>query len=388
VLFNLVGNAIKFTETGGVSIIVEPGGHPDEVAISVRDTGIGIAAEDQARIFLEFEQADVGSTRKFGGIGLGLTISRRIVEHMAGTIAIESIPGQGSAFRVRIPLPRADAGEPTALAVPDLAGKDILIVAPAAIEASLLARRLQRWGARTTIVPDDLVAAALLPEQAWSAILVDHALGTAASSALAGLAAAIPRRIVLVTPAMRNELAALKAGFTGYLIKPVRAASLAARFSTDDVFETGAAIEPAETPDEQPAGTGLAILVAEDNEINALLTRVLLIKLGHRPTLAGSGSAAIACWRTARAAGMPFDRVLMDLHMPGMDGLQATRRIREIEAEDESAPTPIIALTANASAEDREACLAAGMDGFLVKPLDRDRLTAALATADAAAAAA
>jgi PAS domain S-box-containing protein len=386
VLFNLVGNAIKFTERGGVSIIVEPGSAPSEIAIAVRDTGIGIAAENQARIFREFEQADGGSTRKYGGIGLGLTISQRIVERMEGVIAVESIPGQGSTFRVGIPLPRADEDDAVALAVPDLTGSDILIVAPAAIEASLLARRLQRWGARTTIVPDEQVAAALFPEQAWSTVLADHALGTAASAALSRLAMTTPRRIIMVTPAMRHELGALKeAGFTGYLIKPVRAASLAARFSTGDVFESDATTEAAETPSERPTGNGLSILVAEDNEINALLARALLVKLGHRPTMAGTGSAAIDCWLAARSAGMPFDRVLMDLHMPSMDGLEATRRIREIETEEDIAPTPIIALTANVSADDREACLAAGMDGFIVKPLDRDRLAAALRTGRAAA---
>jgi len=386
VVFNLVGNAIKFTERGGVSIIAEPGAGPDQIVIAVRDTGIGIAPEDRSRIFLEFEQADAGSTRQFGGIGLGLTISRRIVEHMAGSIAIESTPGEGSTFSVTVPLPPAGDAEAPALAVPDLAGSDILIVAPAAIEASLLARRLQRWGARTTIVPDEAVAAALFPERPWSAILVDHALGSAATAALARMSAAIPRRIVLVTPAMRNELAELKeAGFTGYLIKPVRAASLAARFADDDAFDHGAATEPAEAPKEHPAGTGLSILVAEDNEINALLVRVLLVKLGHRPTMAGTGGAAIECWLAARAAGMPFDRVLMDLHMPGVDGLEAARRMREVEAEENFPRTTIIALTANASAEDREACLAAGMDGFLVKPLDRDLLAAALAGSEAAA---
>jgi PAS domain S-box-containing protein len=389
VLFNLAGNAIKFTEAGGVSIIVEPDAQPDAIAISVRDTGIGISAEDQARIFLEFEQADGSSTRKFGGTGLGLTISKRIVERMTGSIAVESVPGEGSTFRVSLPLPRVGDSDETAVAIPDLAGTDILIVAPAAIEASLLARRLQRWGARTTIVPDEHVAAAILPEQAWSAVLVDHTLGTTASEALARMAAVIPRRIVLVTPAMRTELTSLKdAGFTGYLIKPVRAASLAARFAPDDAFDPGAASEIAETPRETRSGHGLSILVAEDNEINALLARALLVKLGHRPTMAENGAAAIESWLAARAGGAPYDCVLMDLHMPGMDGLEATRRIRAIEAEHNDMRTPIVALTANVSAEDRDACLAAGMDDFLVKPLDRERLAAVLADSSASALAA
>jgi len=388
VLFNLAGNAIKFTEQGGVSIIVEPS-TTDVIAISVHDTGIGISAEDQARVFLEFEQADSGPTRKFGGSGLGLAISKRIIESMGGSIMVESTPGRGATFRVAVPLPRTNDSDEPPLAVPDLTGQDILIVAPAAIEPSLIARRLQRWGARTKIVPDDQVAAALVPEQLWSAVLVDHTLGTSACEVLARMAAAIPRRLILVTPAMRGELAALKrAGFTGYLIKPVRAVSLAARFSTEDVFDPGAAIEPVETSSVvRPAG-GLSILVAEDNEINALLARALLVKLGHRPTMVESGTAAIETWLAARAAGMPYERVLMDLHMPGMDGLEATRRIRTLEAETGAPRTPILALTANAFAEDRDACLDAGMDGFLVKPLDRERLAAALSAPGSAALAA
>jgi CheY-like chemotaxis protein len=174
---------------------------------------------------------------------------------------------------------------------------------------------------------------------------------------------------------------------TGYLIKPVRAASLAARFAADEAFDPGITLEPPEPPDEVPSGESLSILVAEDNEINALLARALLEKLGHRPTIAESGAAAIDCWRAACAAGIPFDRVLMDLHMPDMDGLEATRRIRALETERGGGRTPIFALTANASAEDRDSCLAAGMDGFLIKPFDRDRLAAALAIAAADSAA-
>jgi CheY-like chemotaxis protein len=219
----------------------------------------------------------------------------------------------------------------------------------------------------------------VLPEQAWGTILVDLALGTPASEACMRLAGAIAKRIVMVTPVARGELATLKeAGFTDYLIKPVRAASLAARFLATDGFDNGAPSETAEMQTAPAPSNGLSILCAEDNEINGLLLRALLEKLGHRPTLAASGTAAIECWHAAREAGMPFDRVLMDLHMPGMDGLEATRRIRGFEAKGTGLHTPIIALTANASAEYREACLAAGMDGFLVKPLDRERLVAAL----------
>jgi len=392
VLFNLASNAIKFTEAGGVSIVVEPDAHPENVTIAVRDSGIGISPEDQARVFLEFEQADGGAARKFGGTGLGLAISKRIIESMHGTITLQSAPGAGSTFRVSVPLPRAGAGyadEPP-FAAPDLDGQHILIVAPGAIEAALLARYLQRWGARTRIVPDENVAAAILPEQTWTALLVDQALGTAVSEALAQRATGIERRIVLLAPAMRGELPALKAaGFTGYLIKPVRAVSLAARFAANDGFDCAPAAELTSTAAEavRPNG-GLSILVAEDNEINALLARALLIKLGHRPTMVQNGAAAVDTWLAARATGIPYDRVLMDLHMPGMDGLEATRRIRDIEAARDSPRTPIIALTANASAEDRDACLNAGMDGFVVKPLDRDRLAAALAESEKAALAA
>ena len=132
------------------------------------------------------------------------------------------------------------------------------------------------------------------------------------------------------------------------------------------------------TPPTKQEANGLSILVAEDNEINALLARALLTRLGHRPTIAGNGEAAVESWAAARAAGSPYDLVLMDVQMPGMDGLEAARRIRAAEAAAGDKPTRMLALTANAQSEDREACLAAGMDGLLVKPLDRERLREAL----------
>ena len=382
VLLNLAGNAIKFTEKGGLAIVAEPGIWPDEVTIRVRDTGVGIAPEAQERIFNEFEQGESGPGRKFGGTGLGLAISQRIVERMGGRIIVESAPGKGAAFSFTIPLAHAEE-ESGAAAPPDLTERAVMIVAPGAIEASLVARRLGGWGAKTCIVADEKVAAAVLPEREWDVLLIDHALGATVIEAVLAVAQhEVEQRIVLIAPSARHELPALKqAGITSYLVKPVRAASLAARLATAVTTEAKVDIEiedETQEPTPRSAATGFSILVAEDNDINALLARVLLTKLGHRPVIASTGAAAVESWLSARTAGIPYDLVLMDVHMPDVDGLEATRRIRLIEAERGGTRTRIIALTANASAEDREICLTAGMDSFLVKPLDRERLAEAL----------
>ena len=235
VLLNLAGNAIKFTSTGGVALIVEPGIWPNEISFLVRDTGIGIAPEARERIFREFEQADDRIARSYGGTGLGLSISERIVKRMGGRITLESQPGAGSTFEVSIPLAAAEGdSEQTAFAAPDLTGQSIMLVAPQSIEASLIARRLQRWGGQTCMVSD-----------------VDGGAGPAAGAVLARRAArSRPRRrpivarlgeaarthatqrIVMFTPATRHELQpSATSAFTGYLVKPLRAASLAARLT-------------------------------------------------------------------------------------------------------------------------------------------------------------
>ena len=370
VLLNLAGNAIKFTEHGGVSVIVECAG-AGEMRIMVRDTGIGLKQDDLARIFLEFEQADGSSTRKFGGTGLGLAIAKRIVERMDGHIDAASTPGDGAAFTVTLPLAVASEPAETEFIAPDLKGQSILIVAAAQIEARLLARRLAQWGADAHIAADAKEAEALSATRRWHALLVDFPLAASMVETRAPTIDAA-RRIVLITPTERHELAALKdAGFTGYLVKPVRAASLAARLRPADVFEDTAA--PAARAAKPATGKGLSVLVAEDNDINALLACALLTRLGHRPTVVGNGAAAVEAWERARAAQTPYDLVLMDIQMPGMDGLEATRRIRAAEA-GAGTPTRILALSANAQAEDRDAALAAGMQGLLTKPLDRERL--------------
>jgi PAS domain S-box-containing protein len=389
VLLNLAGNAIKFTSTGGVALIVEPGIWPDEISFLVRDTGIGIAPEAQARIFREFEQADERIARSYGGTGLGLSISERIVKRMGGRITLESKPGVGSTFEVSIPLSAADghAGEQRAFAAPDLTGQSIMLVAPQSIEATLVARRLQRWGGQTCMASDVAVARALLPERSWHAVLLDRALGAEEVELLGEAARAhATQRIVMFTPAARHELQASSPFFTGYLIKPVRAASLAARLSMapevlapdlagDPLIE---ALDPAETPATAPA-RGLSILVAEDNEINALLMRSLLTRLGHHAVITTNGEEALESWQAAKSAGAPYDLVLMDIQMPQLDGIETTQRIREREAGQPGRRTPILALTANTLVEDRYACFEAGMDGFLIKPLDREKLADALA---------
>jgi PAS domain S-box-containing protein len=395
VLLNLAGNAIKFTSTGGVSLIVEPGIWPNEISFLVRDTGIGIAPEAQQRIFREFEQADEKIARSYGGTGLGLSISERIVKRMGGRITLESKPGVGSTFEVSIPLAASDASGRRVFAAPDLDGKSIMLAAPHGIEASLIARRLQRWGGQTCVVTDTAVARALLPERAWHAVLLDHALGAEEVESLAAAARPhAPQRIVLFTPATRHELRSSSASsaLTGYLVKPLRAASLAARLTmAPEVFApdvaSDALIEPPGQAEKPPvaATRGLSVLVAEDNEINALLMRSLLTRLGHQAVIATNGEEALESWLSAKSAGTPYDLVLMDIQMPQLDGIETTKRIRAREAAQPGRQTPILALTANTLVEDRYACFEAGMDGFLIKPLDRDKLADALAGLAAAA---
>ena len=382
VLLNLAGNAIKFTSIGGVALIVEPGIWPNEISFLVRDTGIGIPPEARERIFREFEQADDKIARSYGGTGLGLSISDRIVKRMGGRITLESQPDAGSTFEVSIPLVAAD-GYQTSFTAPDLSGQSIMLVSPQSIEATLTARRLQRWGGQACMVSDADIAEALLPERPWHAVLIDHAMGLADIERL-GEAARLhaTQRIVMFTPATRQELQpSATSALTGYLVKPLRAASLAARLTTAPEV-AAPSLEPAIGPIETsaaPSAKGLSILVAEDNQINALLIRSLLGRLGHDTVITTNGAEALESWLSAKSAGTPYDLVLMDIQMPQLNGIETTKRIRVLESGEPGSRTPILALTANTLVEDRYACFEAGMDGFLIKPLDREKLAEALA---------
>jgi CheY-like chemotaxis protein len=391
VLLNLAGNAIKFTSEGGVALIVEPGTASNEIRFLVRDTGIGIAPEARGRIFREFEQAGDHISRHYGGTGLGLSISERIVKRMGGRITLESEPGAGSTFEVSVPLPAAPGGivQPK-FVTPDLAGQSIMLIGAPSIEAALVARRLQRWGARTWLISDAREAMALLHTRSWHAVMIDHRLGAGTVETLGDAARGhATLRLLTVTPATRHEIE-LPGGFTGYLVKPLRAASLAERLTTTAQVGARATAVASLPPDGrndapgEPAKTSLSILVAEDNDINALLMRSLLSRLGHRAVIVADGEAALDSWLAAISAGVPYDLVLMDVQMPQLDGIEAAKRIRAHEAARAGSRTPILALTANTLAEDRHACSEAGMDGVLTKPLDREKLSDALAGLSAA----
>lgn len=372
VLFNLAGNAVKFTSTGGVAISVERQ-DAGSLRFMVQDTGMGIAPDAQTQIFEEFEQTD--GAKGIGGAGLGLAISKRIVERMGGQIEVESRIDSGSTFHFAIPLD-TDPQAPQTRSAPDLVGRSILVVSGSII-ASLIARRLVRWGARTCTVPNTAIANAVLPEETFDFVLFDYALGSEGLEHLGkSLAGSMSRRIALLNPAERHELPRIRqAGFGSYLIKPVRSASLAAALTGEHVSGGGGDAEhtmlEGVEPGEAPLPSGLSILVAEDNDINALLVRSLLLRLGHKPVTVEDGQRAYDAWKAAVEGGTPFDFVLMDVQMPGLDGLAVARLIRTAEKDANAPRTPIIALTANAIAEERERCLAAGMDAFLTKPLDR-----------------
>jgi len=368
VLTNLAGNAVKFTERGGVGLRVESqqGGM---IAFTVADTGPGIAIERQQAVFEDFEQADSDTGRRHGGSGLGLAISRRIVTHLGGTIALISRPGAGSIFRVALPLPAASEAA-AEVAVPNavLAGQRVVIVSASPFEAPFLAERLSRLGARPRLATTTGQGLSCLADA--DVLVVDAALGSDACRRLtdAAAAAGVSRRIVLLSPFERRSFGApADAGFDGYLVKPVRARSLIARFASDNGPEPAAGDELQATPAKPLAGRRL--LLAEDNPVNALLARTLIERLGGDVVWVKDGLEALARLE-APDEGM-FDLALFDVRMPGLDGIDLTRKLRQRESMGGAPHLPVIALTANAFAEDRAACLASGFDAFLSKPLDR-----------------
>ena len=359
VLFNLAGNAVKFTPTGGVCITVEraggSGGRP-RLAFIVEDTGPGIPLEARERIFEEFGHADSTDATLFGGAGLGLAVVRKLAEAMGGTVTVaERTDGRGSRFLFEAPFVIARERAPRVQA---LDGIRIAVRSPDAMVRRAATAQIMASGG----VVDDTAAVTL----------VDHAL-----AAIQGTTLVAPptdgRGIILLKPSERELIVRYRSsGFHGYLIKPLRRASLSERVLAASHSGTpglASRATPAEDDRVLPVRfAGTRVLLAEDNPVGALLARTLLRREGCVVETAATGEEAVAAMKRAR-----YDLVFMDMRMPGMDGPAATRVIRA--GGDQ---TPIVALTANAFAEDRKLCLDAGMNDHLTKPLEPDALRSAL----------
>lgn len=364
VLINLAGNGVKFTDRGGVAIeasIVDAGGGEFDFAVSVRDTGVGIPGDAQQRIFEEFAQADDVASRRSQGTGLGLAISKKLVRAMGGDITLESEPGNGSvfAFRVRV----KSGADATPFSAVD-AGPIIVATKSATLER-ILSQQIKSFSSNVFRVERDASGvSAALAASPDATLLCDLAIIDAGG---AGLASIARRSIALVAANERGAIERLRsAGFDGYLVKPIRQTTLMRELSRGGMPAAAkAAPEPVGDRRNKPraAGRRLRILLAEDNQINAVLATALIRRAGHHVDVAVNGFEAI----DAVSRG-DYDLVFMDMHMPEMDGLEAARRIRGLKTV--KAKTPIVALTANAMASDRQKCVAAGMDDFLSKPFD------------------
>ena len=361
VLINLVGNAAKFTEQGGVTIIVTMTPDRASLRVEVQDTGLGVPLAKQQEIFQEFVQADSRHARNFGGSGLGLAISKRLVEAMGGEIGIEPGWERGSAFRFTVP---ATAVRHASHDAP-LKGKNIAIVSHNKVLKQGLGLQIESLGGVVVKL------SRRSPEIRVDAVLVDggtdHDLEPFVPPGLTAPA------LVLVTPASRARLKTLGA-FADYLIKPVRDASLVKRLNaclagdhavTPRIKES----ELAAAPPKMEKPPRLKVLLAEDDPVNALLVRELLRRRGHSVKHVASGIAALAA-----SEAEIFDLFLTDIHMPGMDGIDAARGVRALEERLGRSRMPIVALTADALPAGRQACRDAGMDGFLLKPVDPAKL--------------
>jgi PAS domain S-box-containing protein len=381
VLLNLLSNAVKFTERGEVFVLVDAeaaGAGSHRVELAVRDTGIGIPPDRMDMLFASFSQVDASTTRRFGGTGLGLAISKRLIELMGGTITVESEQGKGSTFRISLTAAEAEvpAKIPLDGGLAELAGKRILIVDDNATNREIVTRHAQSWGMEPVAVELPVAALDLIVEgEHFDVAVLDMMMPEMDGLALAGeirsrrTAEELP--LLLLTSLGRLPQSESSSVFSAQLAKPLKASQL---YNTLlQLLTPGRAAEEAVEPatDGKRARSALRILLAEDNNMNQKVALRLLERLGYGADVAVNGLEAIeALERRA------YDVVLMDVQMPKLDGLDATRRICE-RWPAESRPH-IIAMTANALPEDREACFAAGMNDYVAKPIRAEELVAAL----------
>ncbi len=388
ILVNLVGNAIKFTERGEVVVEVRPETRTEKdvcLLFTVRDTGIGIPTGRQQSIFEAFTQVDYSTTRKYGGTGLGLTISAQLASLMGGRIWVESEEGQGSTFHVTARFGLSGAAGPPPARPARLHGLPVLIVDDNATNRRILEEVLANWGMRPLAVDGGAAALAVLGAAAaagepYPLILLDGHMpemdGFTLAARIRADAALSGAVVLMLTSAGRPDDVeqCRRLGVRAYLTKPVRQselldAILSTLGGTQPPPDVAAARESVAAPDWRP----LRILAAEDNPINQKLATHLLKKRGHSIVIAATGREAVAALEK-----QPFDVVLMDVQMPDVDGLEATAAIRRRE-EGTGRRVPIIAMTAHAMKGDRERCLEAGMDGYVSKPVQAQELFGAIA---------
>jgi signal transduction histidine kinase/CheY-like chemotaxis protein len=374
VLFNLAGNAIKFTDSGGVSIRASM--KQGALRLEVRDTGIGMSAAEQSRLFADFVQANDQTAKRFGGTGLGLVISKSLLENMGGLLQLESSSGVGSTFIVTLPL--AIVGPH--LAENRLTGRHYVLALADTMMRYDLQKSLEGEGATTSVVGVSATELAEILSGAATAVITD----ARAAALLHRMARSrnrqkkpVPQIWLTLNPEERRTRGKLLARpTTGYLMKPVRRSTLVRQLTERDsqhlAEQTAHLHRIGQTARK---ARKLRLLLVEDTPVNALLAKTMLNKAGHEACLATSGKAALQILALDRK----FDAVLMDIEMPELNGHDTTRALRCAEHEKSLRPMPVLALTANARQEDVAACLASGMNGHLSKPFDRADLDEALA---------
>jgi PAS domain S-box-containing protein len=389
VLVNLVSNAVKFTRQGDVLIEVtclgDSGGRL-RLRFEVTDTGIGIPADRMDRLFRSFSQVDASTTRVYGGTGLGLAISSRLVAAMGGELVVRSEPGVGSTFSFVARVETGDDSAARTAAAPVLAvlhGRSALVVDDNATNCRILRLQLEGWGFACAAVETPAAALALvLAGTAYDVALLDMHMPDMDGQQLAGRLRRLPAGkqlpLILLT-SLGTRPPDLPPGVT-FLTKPVKAVTL--RNTLASVLRASTAARPGTNlPGPRrpgPAAPGLRILLAEDNAVNAKVARLMIGRLGHRIDTVSNGREALDAVQRVQ-----YDVVFMDVRMPEMDGLAATRAIRATGPVDRQ--PRIVAMTASALVDDREACRAAGMDDYLSKPVRLDDLQAALARTPSAA---
>ncbi len=393
ILINLAGNSIKFTEKGGVTILLEAlsasGGEKTSgtarIAFSVIDTGIGISKNDQEKIFELYAQTEEGAHEKYGGTGLGLPISQQLVQTMGGKINITSAPGKGAKFQFQLEF-EADRTNPAEF-VGKLNGKLVVFAVPDGSTRNIVKSYLADFGAKAIEISGLKEFDAGLSQA--DHIIIDERDEGQIRNWLDKIARLAPQTRIwlMLHPAQKRQLRdILENSLAGYFVKPLRRNTLFGQLASGGDDTVGRAVKALRKKASETTNIHLPvlkILLAEDNPINALLARTMLEKAGHKVTHVANGRLGVDLVRQSLQSDSGTSRpdlILMDVFMPEMNGLEATRAIRQLERKSKSkGHLPILALTANARPEDQKACLDAGMDGYLSKPFDQHDLQEAIA---------